>query len=391
VVAVVGSAVAVVTMAVVAVGVAFTGLGHAQAAAFLEVSNTCAERPSPPGNTMTLWGSRLALNTAYTVEDNGGLATTSVTADGLGTFTLKLAYTAQNVDTNSDTVFVLNQATGGVVASRAVALVGPGQCPTPAPAPQPASCLPAGVPVPLTVSGPGINSNTAIPWYIDYPGAGHSPKPFATPTMNPNAPGTISATLPGPLATPGPHIITVIVVPPPGAVFIPPLYWTFPILICSPPPPPTTATTHPQTTTPTTSTTPSTPGTPTTTTTLSPTVPTTPTTLVPPPPPTQGGPALSIRPGVVEDGQVTEVQGAGFPPGGSVTLEWVSGLGTVTTTAGADGTFTVAFLVLPNDEIGYRAVHAAGYPPSVSAPLLVELGPSEPPAAANGQWIFRRS
>jgi hypothetical protein len=395
-VAVVGSAVAIVAMAVVGVGVASTGLAPAAVVLpLLEASNTCAEMPSPPENTMTVWGSHLIPNTAYTVEDNGALARTNVTTDASGTFALTLAYTAQNVDGNPDTISVLNQATGAVEANRTIALVGPGQCPTPAPAPPPVSCRPAGVPVPLTVSGTEIDSNTAIPWYIDYPGAGHSPTPFATSTVNPNAPGTTSATLPGPLATPGPHIITVIVTPPPGAVALPTVYWTFPIVICAPPPPTTTTTTRPKTATSappvTTGTTapPTTVSPGTTTTTIPLTVPALPPVVVPPPPPATGGPALTIAPGVAVDGQVTEVRGAGFPPGSVVALQWISGLGQVTTTVAPDGTFIVAFLVLPHDETGFRAVHAVGYPPGVSAPLLVELGPSGPPAAS-GEWDFRQ-
>ena len=98
---------------------------------------------------------------------------------------------------------------------------------------------------------------------------------------------------------------------------------------------------------------------------------------------------LTINPQVVAAGDVTQVHGVGFPPNASVILEWEPGIGIVTAQVGPDGTFTTPFLVIPNDQIGTRLVQASGFPATVSASLLVELGPAEPPSA-DGEWIFRR-
>ena len=98
---------------------------------------------------------------------------------------------------------------------------------------------------------------------------------------------------------------------------------------------------------------------------------------------------LTISPQVVATGDVTQVHGVGFPPNTSVILEWQPGIGIVTAQVGPDGSFTTPFLVIPRDQLGTRLVQASGYPPSVSAGLLVEVGPAEPPSA-DGQWIFRR-
>jgi hypothetical protein len=99
---------------------------------------------------------------------------------------------------------------------------------------------------------------------------------------------------------------------------------------------------------------------------------------------------LSVDPAVGYGGEVTQVHGSGFPPGITVTLEWLPGLGTVSTPVASDGTFTVGFLIMPRDQIGVRLVHARGFPAGVSTPFLDELGGVQPPGAANGQWIFRQ-
>jgi hypothetical protein len=74
----------------------------------------------------------------------------------------------------------------------------------------------------------------------------------------------------------------------------------------------------------------------------------------------------------------------------TVSLEWEPGIGTQPVTVGSDGMFDVGILVFPHDQIAPRLVHAQGYPQSVSAKFLNELGPEEPPAVSNGQWVFRQ-
>jgi hypothetical protein len=86
---------------------------------------------------------------------------------------------------------------------------------------------------------------------------------------------------------------------------------------------------------------------------------------------------------------VTMVHGSGFAPGAKVTLEWLPGIGTVTATAGADGTFNIGLLVLFHDLVGARQVHAQGFPGSVAAPFLVETGTAMPPSHGGAALVFR--
>lgn len=142
-----------------------------------------------------------------------------------------------------------------------------------------------------------------------------------------------------------------------------------PTLTWRPTPCPTT-TVAPTTTSTTASTVP--PGSiPTTT---RPTVPgSVPTTTLPPaieiPPPTPGA-TLVLDPPLGPTGFVTGAVGTGFVPG-PVTLAWVGGIGTTTTIAGPDGTFSARVLVLPGDRLGPRALVATGAATSTYAAFLV--------------------
>jgi hypothetical protein len=377
-------------------GVVLVSSGHAQALpAFLEVSNSCA---APGVSTqLTIWGSNVPAGIVADTRELFSLRGLS------GNFTVTVPYAPRATDAGAtDTVFS-GPASGAAGPQRLIRITFPTRqsCPTTAP-PPPAGCLPIGQPVPLAIVGllPFTTAPTVTSWFLDYRGENAGQQSFATTTvLNPGTPNAATATnLPGPLATPGVHQITAISQPPPPVIIqattVFPLgpddvYTTFPITICQPPPPPTT-TTKPTTptTVPTTGTTPTTG--PTTSTTAPPnitlpTLPTLPTTPTLPPP----SPTLTVNPDVGYGGEVTQVHGSGFPPNTTVTLEWQTGIGTVSTQVAADGTFTVGMLVFPHDQVGPRLVHAQGYPPSVSAHFLDELGPEEPPAASNGQWIFR--
>ena len=55
------------------------------------------------------------------------------------------------------------------------------------------------------------------------------------------------------------------------------------------------------------------------------------------------------------------VHGSGFAPGAKVTLEWLPGIGTVTATAGTDGTFNIGLLVLFHDLVGARQGPRPGF------------------------------
>jgi hypothetical protein len=86
------------------------------------------------------------------------------------------------------------------------------------------------------------------------------------------------------------------------------------------------------------------------------TIPLPPTVEIPPPTP---GASLVLSPRIGPPGFVTMARGAGFPAG-AVTLDWSGGVGRTTTTAGADGTFSVQVLILPRDRLGPRALVATG-------------------------------
>jgi hypothetical protein len=363
----------------------------------LEVSNSCVGIGTT--SQLVIWGSNLSGGTLTDFGLNGVHLFPPVT-EPAGNFT--------TVETISPTVAGLDTielaVPGAIGATRSLLVVFPQREPCPTTAPPPAPCLPGGLPVPVSVTGlrPFLNDSgqpdtlADTTWFLDYRGENAGQPHFAT------SPDTVNGTtdnsqavLPASLATPGAHMVTALSQPqafsvgpplsPPFALGPDDVYTTFPVTICQPPPPTTTTGPTVPTTTPTTGTTATT--TPTTPTTGPPiiTVPTIPTPSTLPP----LSPTLTVNPAVGFGGEVTQVHGSGFPPGSTVTLEWLTGIGTVATKAAADGTFTVALLVFPHDQIGVRFVHARGYPASVSARFLNELGPEEPPAASNGQWIFR--
>ena len=74
---------------------------------------------------------------------------------------------------------------------------------------------------------------------------------------------------------------------------------------------------------------------------------------------------------------VTEAIGTGFTPGQSLVLRWQPGLGVARPVVGADGTFRVQVLILPNDRPGARLLLVDGEP-SVTAPFLVVNGTAMP-------------
>lgn len=86
---------------------------------------------------------------------------------------------------------------------------------------------------------------------------------------------------------------------------------------------------------------------------------------------------LFVEPALGPPGFVTSVRGVGYPPG-PVTVRWTGGVGQVTATAAADGTFSVPLLVLPNDRLGQRSVVAEAGPVSLERPFLVVPGTVQP-------------
>jgi hypothetical protein len=109
--------------------------------------------------------------------------------------------------------------------------------------------------------------------------------------------------------------------------------------------------------------------------------------------------ALAIDPAVIQRGELTHVTGTGFAPGVPVTLTWQlpgSGrplLGTLTVTAGPDGTITAFFLVMPGDLLGARQLVATQGAATqgglkVTADALVEPGPMQP--TSGGHLLYRR-
>jgi hypothetical protein len=393
---------AVALSATLLLGVVLVSSGHAQAApAILEVSNSCAVRGTT--TQLTIWGSRVPAG-GGTLSDTQNQFSMPEPA---GNFTATVpSYTPPNVGT--DVVELITNPTVPAAATRNILVeLPPRQAPCPSTAPGPTPCLTPGQPVPVSVTGlvPFLGDNGApvtlndTTWFLDYRGTNALQPFFATsPTVN----NAASATLPGKQATPGAHMVTALSQPAPIVAGPPPnppfalgpddVYTTFLITICQPPPPTTTTTVH-GTVPPTT---PTTPG-QTTTTTAAPTTPTTippgvflPPTTTPPVTAPPGSPTLAVDPNVGYGGEVTQVHGSGFPPNTVVRLEWLPGIGTVTARVAADGTFTVGMLVFPHDEIGVRLVHAQGFPATVSATFLDELGPEGPPAASNGEWIFRQ-
>ncbi len=109
--------------------------------------------------------------------------------------------------------------------------------------------------------------------------------------------------------------------------------------------------------------------------------------------------ALAIDPAVIQRGELTHVTGTGFAPGIPVTLTWQlpgSGrplLGTLTVTAGTDGTITAFFLVMPGDLLGARQLVATQGAATqggikLTADALVGPGPMQP--TSGGHLVYRR-
>jgi hypothetical protein len=126
---------------------------------------------------------------------------------------------------------------------------------------------------------------------------------------------------------------------------------------------------------------------------------------------TQGGPAfllsasatlqvtrctgrLAVDPAVLQPGELTHVTGTGFAPGRPVTLSWQppSGkrplLGTLTVTAGSDGSIGTLFLVLPNDMLGARQLVATQGAAKLTASAVVDPGPMQPVSGA--RLVYRQ-
>jgi hypothetical protein len=380
---------AVVLGTIVVLGLTVVSASRAQAVPpVLEVSNSCVVVDTP--TQLTIWGSNLPAGNL--IDEDGRFAQLS----GLsGSFTITLSLTYVPANAGTDTI-TLGSFSRDILVVNPGPLTGAPGCPTTAPSSTP--CLPGGKPVPVAVTGL-LPLNVDLPplttvWYLDYPGAEAGPTAFATSNVTRIGNTFTFATstvLPGPQATPGLHTITALSQPIRHGVLD--VYTTFPISICQTQITTTTNTTVSHTnTTPTTATSTASSGTTTTasTTTTTTTTATTTTTSSSP-----AGPTLTVNPDVGYGGEVTQVHGSGFPHNTVVILEWlvtpelVPGIGTMPAHVGGDGTFTVGFLVFPHDQIGVRRVHVQGFPATVSAAFLDELGPEEPPAAANGQWIFR--
>jgi Tol biopolymer transport system component len=87
-------------------------------------------------------------------------------------------------------------------------------------------------------------------------------------------------------------------------------------------------------------------------------------------------PTLKSSPTVTPAGRVIQVSGTGFPPGSTAKLSLVGMPGTTTAKAGADGTFRVPFVVLPNTWTGHHPLNADVLPataPGLSGPLRATL------------------
>ncbi|MDP9073793.1 MAG: hypothetical protein M3N98_06365 [Actinomycetota bacterium] len=339
---------------------------------------------------LTLWGS--GLYGRHTITDaNGDISATSVLGDDrLGNFTVSVTLTPHIVRALYDIFYVdYTVNANGAPTYRAfrevrIATADTPACPNNTPPPNP--CVPPG-PVPLSTTGlyePNGQAAGAYQkgadWYLSYPGIGFGPTPFAHSVVGgaSGAPGSAAATLPANLATPGSYEVTVIARGNVDQTPVQDVYVTWPITVCTPTP--TTATTTSTTTTTTV------PHSTTSSSTTVPGVTTTTTTSTTKPAGTQ---ALSVIPAVGPDGIVTQVHGSGFTPGAVVTLEWLPGIGTVTATAGADGTFNTPMLVFVHDQIGQRQVHARTFPATVSAQFLVETGTAVPPNHGASSWVDR--
>ena len=143
----------------------------------------------------------------------------------------------------------------------------------------------------------------------------------------------------------------------------------------------TTSTTEPETTTTTR------PGSTTTT-----TRPNGPTTTLPVPvelPPPTPGATLTLTPRLGPPGFVTGVRGTGFPPNTTVALHWQPGVGTATALVGADGAFATRVLVLPNDQLGPRALVATSGATTAFDAFLVVPSTVKPSGGQNVAQLNR--
>ena len=326
--------------------------------ALLEVSNSCAPATKPASTThLVFWGSGLTANTTYLMLDQPfnylGPNGVSTTTDAAGTFTLGVDYAPQ-IDAQGYDLVRLFDPFGRQPAVRPIRTSRPGDAPCPTTTPPPSPCVSLQNDVVVSASGVlsylGASVDTyPTDWYVDYPGAGQSPAPFASSAVSGSG---VQATITASSLAPGTYSITARSRSPRLAALD--VYETFPITVCAPP--------NSTTTTP----------------------PTTPTT----PPPTPGTPRLSIDPSTGPGGSVATVTGTGFAPGATVVVAWTPGLGSAPAVADASGHFVVSLLVFAHDQMGPRLAFALGYPPAVSVGYLVGANPAGPPSADS--LIFRQ-
>lgn len=116
---------------------------------------------------------------------------------------------------------------------------------------------------------------------------------------------------------------------------------------------------------------------------------------IPPPPGVEvpestPGSALSLDRPVGRIGEVVTARGGGFQPG-PVTLTWRPGIGTTTTQAGPDGSFTVTVLLLPGDRsTGPRLLVATGPASTATAGFLAVPGRMQPSGGSEPALTHRR-
>ncbi len=101
-------------------------------------------------------------------------------------------------------------------------------------------------------------------------------------------------------------------------------------------------------------------------------------------------PTIVLVPTVGDPGTIVEITGAGFPPGGNVTVAWSQGSGRFTETADSHGNLPPRRIsILRPDILGPRQAKATvqGNPATASAPFLVVPGTAEP--GRSGSVLFR--
>jgi len=95
-------------------------------------------------------------------------------------------------------------------------------------------------------------------------------------------------------------------------------------------------------------------------------------------------PSLVFTPPLGPPGFVTSLLGAGFPPNAEISLSWKGGFPVQVpiVVADASGTFRLAVLIFPRDELGPRVLRALSMVPDafpgVQAAFLVVPGPGQP-------------